>query len=249
MALLHRSILSLGTRATATLIATCALGTGQFARAEVSYVVELFTSQGCSSCPRADEWLASVARQPDIVAVSFPVDYWDFMGWRDTLASPSFTARQKAYAAAHGALRPYIPQAIVNGLADAPGNNEAEIEQAIQSAKGRDGAMTVPMRLSKTGDHYIAEVAEGSGGPADVFVLRVLRGTTVRILRGENAGRSIVYTNVVRRFDKLGEWTGESATFAVPGEPEEGEGFIVLLQKGTPERPGVILGAAKTDGL
>jgi hypothetical protein len=214
----------------------------------VNYVIELFTSQGCSSCPRADQWLASIARKPDVVAVSLPVDYWDFIGWRDTLASPAFTARQKCYASAHAGLI-YTPQVIVNGLSEAAGGDEEEIDLAIRSAKGRDGAMTVPMHLYRDNSYYSVEVAEGSGGPASVFALRVLRATTVQILRGENAGRSVTYTNVVRAIDKLGDWTGESATFAVPGAPKDGEGFVVLMQKGTPERPGAILAAAKTEGL
>ena len=87
------------------------------------------------------------------MAVSFPVDYWDYIGWRDTLASPAFTARQKAYAAAHGEANVYTPQVIVNGLAGAAGGDRAEIEQAIKTAKGVDGALTVPMRLSETGGH------------------------------------------------------------------------------------------------
>jgi hypothetical protein len=213
------------------------------------YVIELFTSQGCAYCPRADQWLAAIARAPDVVAVSFPVDYWDYIGWRDTLASPAFTARQKAYAAAHGEANVYTPQVIVNGLAGAAGGDRAEIEQAIKTATGVDGALTVPMRLSETGGHFTVEVAGGSGGPADVFALRVARASTVQILRGENAGRSVTYTNVVRAINKLGDWIGQTATFDMPGAAGDGEGFIVLVQKGTPERPGAILAAAKTEGF
>lgn len=249
MAFSRRSIFALCAGAVAVVAAGCALRAGQFAPAQASYVMELFTSQGCSSCPPADRWLASIARKPEIVAISFPVDYWDFMGWRDTLASPAFTARQKAYAAARENGRVYTPQVIVNGVADAAGSDEAEIERAMKSAKGRDGAMTVPMHLSKADGHYSVEVAEGGGGPAGVFALRIARTTTVHIPRGENAGRSVTYTNVVRQVDKIGDWTGETATFDVPGAAQEGEGFIVLVQKGAPERPGVILAAAKTEGL
>src|ERR1700730_17870950 len=105
------------------------------------------------------------------------------------------------------------------------------------------------MRLSETGGHFSVEVAGGSGGPAGVFVLRVACASTVQILRGENAGRSVTYTNVARAIDKLGDWTGKTATFDVPGVARDGEGFIVLVQKGTPERPGAIIAAAKTEGL
>ncbi|MCI0600395.1 MAG: DUF1223 domain-containing protein [Beijerinckiaceae bacterium] len=233
----------------AAVVAGVCLWPGEFALAQESYVIELFTSQGCSSCPRADQWLAAIARGPDVVAVSFPVDYWDYIGWRDTLASPAHTARQKAYAAANGEGRVYTPQVIVNGLAAAAGSDKSEIEQAIRMAKGLSGAMTVPLRLSKAGSHYLVEVSGGSNGPASVVALRVARATTVHILRGENAGKSVTYTNVVRAIEKLGDWTGGTATFDVPGVPQDGEGFVVLLQKGTPERPGTILAAAKSEGL
>ncbi|MFZ0495966.1 MAG: DUF1223 domain-containing protein [Methylocella sp.] len=183
------------------------------------------------------------------MAVSFPVDYWDTIGWRDTLARPAFTARQRAYAAAHGDANVYTPQLIVNGLAGAAGGDPAEIEQAIKTAKGVDGALNVPMRLSETGGHFMVEVAGGSGGPAGVFVPRLARSSTVDTRRGENAGRVITYANVVRAIDKLGDWIGQTATFGVPGVARDGEGFVVLVQKGTPERQGAILAAAKTEGL
>ncbi|MGH6801274.1 MAG: DUF1223 domain-containing protein [Methylocella sp.] len=249
MALSSRSILVACARAAMVVVACCNLGALPLSSSKVDYVAELFTSEGCSSCPPADQWLTSIARKPGVVAVSFHVDYWDYIGWRDTLASPAFTARQKAYAAAHGEANVYTPQAVVNGLAGVAGSDRAEIEQAIKATKELDGALTVRMRLSETNGHFSVEVAEGGGGPAGVFALRVARASTVQILRGENAGRSVTYTNVVRAIDKLGDWTGQTATFGVPGVARDGEGFIVLVQKGTPERPGAILAAAKTEGL
>ena len=229
MAHSNRSIVTACARAAAVVLACCNLGAGPVTSSKVNHVIELFTSQGCSFCPRADQLLAAMAREPDVVAV--------------------FTARQKAYAAAHGEGQVYTPQVIVNGVAGVAGGNREEIEQAIKDAKGLDGALTVPMRLSEAGGHYSVEVAEGGGGPAGVFVLRVARASTVHIQRGENAGRVVTYTNVVRAIDKLGDWTGETATFDMPGTAPDGEGFVVLVQKGTPERPGAILAAAKTEGL
>ena len=249
MAFSNRSILVAWARTTAIIIACAHLGAGPLSSGTVKYVVELFTSQGCSSCPPADQLLAAMARQPDVVAVSFPIDYWDYIGWRDTLASPAFTERQKAYAASHGEGHIYTPQAIVNGLIDVAGSNREEIEEAIKVTKGVECALSVPMHLSETGGHFLIEVAEGGGGPAGVFVLRVARARTVQIQRGENAGRTVTYTNVVRAIDKLGDWNGETATFDVPGSIRDGEGFVVFVQKGTLDRPGVILGAAKTEGL
>ncbi|MGI8568567.1 MAG: DUF1223 domain-containing protein [Methylocella sp.] len=249
MAFSNRSILVACARTAMVVVGCCNLGAGPFSSRTIDYVAELFTSQGCSSCPPADQWLTSIARAPGVVAVSFHVDYWDYIGWRDTLASPAFTARQKAYAAAHGEGNVYTPQAIVNGLAGAAGGDSTEIEQAIKAIKELDGALTVRMRLSETSGHFAVEVAEGGGGPAGVFALRVARASTVQILRGENAGRSVTYTNVVRAIDKLGDWTGRTATFDMPDAAHEGEGFVVLVQKGTPEQPGAILAAAKTEGL
>lgn len=227
----------------------CTAGTVELAIAQENTVIELFTSQGCSHCPRADRWLTANAHNPGTVAISLPVDYWDYIGWRDTLASPAFTARQKAYAEVSGEGRLYTPQIVVNGLIAAAGGDEAEIQKAIEQAKGLDGAMTVPMRLINSDGHISVEIASGSNAPASVMALRVARATTVDIGRGENAGKSLTYTNVVLGITKLGEWTGETATFVLPDAPRDGEGLVVLVQKGTPDRPGAILAAAKSDGL
>ena len=215
----------------------------------VASVLELFTSQGCSSCPPADALLTALARKPDIVALSFPVDYWDYIGWKDTLALPAFTARQRGYADVHGEAHVYTPEAIVNGLIGVAGGDRQEIEQAISAAAGKDGALTLPIRLSHSDGLLVIEVAEGEGGPADIVALRVVRSKTVHIGRGENAGRSVTYTNVVRAIDKIGDWTGASATYKLPDSREDGEGFVILLQKGSLDKPGAILGAAKTAGL
>lgn len=249
MLFLKRSFLLPCAQAIAIVIASGSVVASSSSFAPVTCVVELFTSQGCSSCPPADLLLASIARKPDVVAVSFPVDYWDYIGWKDTLASPVSAARQKAYSAAHGEGHVYTPQAVVNGLAGVIGSNRDEIEQAIIGTKGQDGVLSLPMRLSHAGDHLVIEVAAGGGGPASVFALRVARAKTVHIGRGENAGRSLTYTNVVRAIDKLGDWTGETATFDLLESRGEDEGYVVLVQQGTLEKPGAILGAAKTGGF
>ena len=216
---------------------------------DVTSVLELFTSQGCSSCPPADALLLTLARKPDVVALSFPVDYWDYIGWKDTLALPAFAARQRAYAAAHGEAHVYTPEAIVNGLTGVVGSDRQEIEEAISAAAGKEGALTLPVRLSHSDGLLVIDVGEGEGGPADVVALRVMRSKTVHIGRGENAGRSVTYTNVVRAIDKIGDWTGASATYELPDSREDGEGYVILLQKGSLDKPGAILGAVKTAGL
>lgn len=249
MILRNRLIFAICAQTVAVIFAFCTLGAGPFSSGKINYVIELFTSQGCSFCPRADRLLATLAGQPDVVALSFPVDYWDYNGWRDTLASPAYSARQRAYAAAHGEGQVYTPQVVVNGLAGVAGGNRDEIDEALKTAKGLDGALSVPLHLFQSDGHYVVEVAEGSGGPAGVFVLRIARSRTVHIQRGENAGQNVTYTNVVQAINKLGEWTGQTVTFEMPSMALEGDGFVVLVQKGTPERLGAILAAAKTDGL
>ncbi|PNG25950.1 DUF1223 domain-containing protein [Methylocella silvestris] len=211
--------------------------------------MELFTSQGCSFCPPADALLAALARKPDVVAVSFPVDYWDYIGWKDTMASPVFVARQRAYAAKLGEQHAYTPQIIVDGLQGAVGSDRKEIDAALASARSRDGAMTVPVRLTQANGALAVEVGEGAGGPAVVIALRVLRSRTVHIGRGENAGRNVTYTNVVRGMDEIGVWDGAAATFHAPDARDDGEGYVIFVQKGSLQRPGAILGAAKTAGL
>jgi hypothetical protein len=215
----------------------------------IALVLELFTSQGCSSCPAADRLLGSMARKPDVVAVSMPVDYWDYIGWKDTLASPAFTARQKAYAAVLGSRQVYTPEAIVNGLSDVIGSDADAIQRAIVATRGLDDALTLRIKLVEMGSQLSIEVPAGGGGPANVLLLRVLRARTVQIGRGENAGRTVTYTNVVRAIKQLGEWTGSRATFEIAAPRGDGEGYVVLVQRGAPDRPGAILAAAKTAGL
>jgi hypothetical protein len=236
-------------RASLILLSCCGLGAASTPPVAVTCVLELFTSQGCSSCPPADALLATLARKPDIVAVSFPVDYWDYIGWKDTLASGAFAARQRAYAEAHGEVHVYTPQIVVDGLVGVVGSDRGEIEAAISGGKGSGGAVSLPMRLSHADGALVIDVAGGDGGPADVLALRVVRSKTVHIGRGENAGRVVTYTNVVRAIDKVGDWTGSMATFKLPESHADDEGYVVLLQKGTLEKPGPILGAAKTAGL
>jgi hypothetical protein len=236
-------------RASFIFVSFCGLGAASTPPVPVTCVLELFTSQGCSSCPPADALLATIARKPDIVAVSFPVDYWDYIGWKDTLANSAFAARQRAYATAHDEEHVYTPQAVIDGLVAVVGSDRGAIEAAISAGKGRDGAVSLPMRLSHSDGALVVDVAGGDGGPADVVALRVVRSKTIHIGRGENAGRVVTYTNVVRAIDKVGAWTGATATFTLPELHADDEGYVVLLQKGTLEKPGPILGAAKTAGL
>ncbi|QFU17992.1 DUF1223 domain-containing protein [Microvirga thermotolerans] len=235
-------------------------------------VVELFTSQGCSSCPPADALLAGLARRPDIVALSFPVDYWDYLGWKDTLAQPLFTARQKAYAEARSDRQVYTPQIVVNGLKPCVGSDWSKVETSIQSAG--EGRATLPVEVSLQEEGGTVTIAvEEAASPAqavsqaasqaasrpasarrlrgEIWVLPVLRERTVAIGRGENRGKTVTYANVVRGMTRVGEWQGGSARFQVPLASARGDadGYVVLVQSGDGAKPGPILGAAKGGGL
>ena len=213
-------------------------------------VVELFTSQGCSSCPPADALWVELAKRPDLVALTFNVDYWDYLGWKDTLAHPSFTARQRAYALLRSDRQVYTPQAVVNGMKPCVGSDRAQVESLIAPAGG--SSLPVEVSAVEREGSVTVEVAAGDGHKtADVWVLPVLRSHTVQIGRGENSGRTATYANVVRGLIRVGEWRGEPARFELPLATArgDGDGYVVLLQVTRGTKPGPILGAAKSAGL
>ena len=219
----------------------------------VARVIELFTSQGCPKCPPADRMIADFAREPGTIALSFPVNYWDYIGWKNTLADPAFTRRQHAYAATRGDGLVYTPQVIVDGLAAQPGTDKAAIVHATETLKGDRGALTVPISLGEAKGSLHIELGAASESastqPVGVYVLRVARAKTVEIGRGQNSGRSLTYTNVVRAMSRIGEWTGSAAHFDMLDLKADDEGYVVLLQAGPPDKPGAILAAAKTADL
>jgi len=217
-------------------------------------VVELFTSQGCSSCPPADAVLVELAREPDIVALSFPVNYWDYLGWKDTLAHKAFTERQKAYAHARSDRQVYTPQMIINGTKPCVGSDRARVEASIREATGTQTALPLNVDVKEQDGTVTISVEETKMAEmraADVWILPVLREHTVPIERGENRGKTVTYANVVRGLKRIGEWRGGSARFEVPLEAARGgaDGYVVLLQTSEQSRPGVILGAAQSANL
>jgi hypothetical protein len=215
----------------------------------VDGVVELFTSQGCSSCPPADRLLTRIATDPSIVALTFPINYWDFIGWKDTLASPEFTARQEAYAAALGERRVYTPEAVIDGLVDAVGSDQAAIDRAISTAKQHNGALSVPVQLHEHAGVLQIDIGAGGETAAGVYVLRVAKSRTVVIERGENSGHSVTYTNVVRAIHRVGEWSGKPESLKLTELKGDDEAYVVLVQQGSQDDPGAILAAVKGVGL
>lgn len=207
-------------------------------------VVELFTSQGCSSCPPADRVVGELARDPTLVVLSLPVDYWDYIGWKDTLASPQCTARQKGYAAARGDGQVYTPQAVIDGVSHVVGADRDAIAVTLKQDRGAKGALSVDVSAKVADGRAEIDIGAGAGKSATVWLLEVEPSATVQIGRGENAGRTLTYTNVVRKMTRLGDYAGAPAHFEAPADVKADKRYVALVQTGAVDRPGAILGAA-----
>lgn len=238
---------------TAASLALSAAGTlpVRAATTPVKGVVELFTSQGCSSCPPADAGLAEMANDPDILALGFHVDYWDYLGWRDTLASPAYSDRQRSYAAAMGERTVYTPQAVINGRRHMNGARTSMVRDAIGTFAGTDEGMTVPVNVELNDDRIAIQVDGGDRWPGRDCTLSIVyfrAATPVEIARGENAGRTMTYANAVRGMQTLGMWDGEAMEVQLPRDKlddHEADGCAVLLQiADAGGLPGPIRGAA-----
>ena len=222
------------------------------AHAEPKAVVELFTSQGCSSCPAADKLLGELARDPSVIALSLPIDYWDYLGWKDTLADSRFTARQKAFLSVSGDRDVYTPQVVVNGAAHVIGSDRARIEGAIKDSGKGGKVMSLPVKMSLSGKQLTVSVAAGNEAtPArgEVWLCAISKAVPISIGRGENRGREVVYHNVVRNLLKVGEFNGSAGSWTVPLDSVMREGIdaaAVLVQDGSRDKPGPMLGAAFT---
>ncbi len=215
-------------------------------------VLELYTSQGCSSCPPADDLLRSYAKRKDIVALSFNVDYWDYLGWKDTLANPAYSIRQRAYARARGDGEVYTPQVVVNGRAHAVGSVAQQIENAI-SATTKDGQhASVPLTVQFRGGKLRVEVGAGTTGkptrPATIWLAAVRRQVTVPVQHGENRGRMLSYYNVVHRLTPVGIWAGEKKVIELMDEDVlqgKADTCAILVQDG---KGGPIIAARWMEG-
>ena len=221
---------------------------GEPANATPVAVLELFTSQGCSSCPAADALMHDYVDRPDVVALTLPVDYWDYLGWKDTLASPKFTERQRAYSKARGDGRIYTPQMVVNGMVDTIGSHQGDIDRAI--TRSREIMMDKRISADVSSDGAVVTIAIGPGREANaglsgtVWLAVVKPVVEVEIQRGENKGRKAKYYNVVRDLMPVGSWSGQSTTIKLEQSsvrPDSKDRCAVLVQKGS---TGPIVGAA-----
>jgi hypothetical protein len=215
-------------------------------------VMELFTSQGSSACPPADRIATELARGERTLVLTLPVDYWDYLGWKDTLANPANTARQKAYARARGDRKVYTPQVVVNGREAVVGGAGPAVIGALDRAG--DAGMPLPVAVSYA-DGVIEVSVSAPRAPiaekrAEVWLFAVERSRSVQIEGGENAGESVAYVNVVRHMTRLGAWDGAPARFDIAADEAMrpgADGVAVLVQVGTGGQPGPILGAAQAD--
>jgi hypothetical protein len=222
------------------------------AHADPRAVVELFTSQGCSSCPPADKIIGELAKDPGVIALSMPIDYWDYLGWKDTLADSRFSARQKAYSHMRGDRDVYTPQVVINGSVHVIGSDRAGIDGAIDDTKKAAGVMSVPVTMTQSGKLLNVSVAASKGSApthGEVWICSVSKAVPISIGRGENRGREIIYHNVVRNLLKVGDWNGSSGSWTVPLENISRDGVdaaVVYVQDGNRDKPGPMLGAAFT---
>ncbi len=198
-----------------------------WARAPV--VVELYTAQGCSSCDKADELIARLADRPGVLALTWPVDYWDYLGWKDTFAQPSFAERQRLFDRRLGVRDVYTPQVIVGGAHQAPGADADAVETLIRQARhGRPAAPDIGFLPS-------GRIAVGSGprprGGGEVWLIRFEpRRADVEVKSGENRGRTVVQSNIVRQAVRLGSWYGKPVNLAAPQPSEQGLATAILVQ-------------------
>jgi hypothetical protein len=209
-------------------------------------VIELYTSQGCSSCPPADEYMAELAKRPDILALTLPVDYWDYLGWKDTLANPMNVRRQRSYAHRLGNPRVYTPQMIIHGATEAVGSNRSAVEKAMQAArKLRPPQIRIHLRLTKDRlNIYVPSLKGISPEPRAIWIAYFDDTVEVAIKRGENGGRKITYSNVLRENTSIGVWAGEGVRLSLPYAEIMARGYdncAIIVQD---MHAGLIYGAA-----
>ena len=195
-------------------------------------VIELFTAQGCTSCPQANEMLADLADRDRAIALTFAVDYWDYLGWNDTFAMPEFTARQRAYVGQLGLKEIYTPEVVVNGRREAPGVDADEIAKLVDAEADRRTSLRRPSILVLRGGERIS-VGSGSAfsEPADVWLVRYdpIR-REVRVRSGDNEGKAVPHLNVVRELVRLGSWTGRPRSYGLPEAETPGLRTVILVQ-------------------
>ena len=201
--------------AAGVVLAAASWGATAWAAGEGPVVVELFTSQGCNTCPPADRLLGELAEREDVIALSLHVDYWDYIGWEDPYGRPENTERQRAYVDALDARFLYTPQMVVDGRAEMVGSHRGEVERTIEAARRLPKPVAPRFVGASDGGPKIVVPAGQTDRPATVWLAVYDRAHETQVPRGENAGRRLVNRNVVRELKRVGTWTGERAEFPI----------------------------------
>mgnify|MGYP001556485877 FL=1 len=204
-------------------------------------VVELYTAQGCASCGEANAYVAKLAQRKDVLALTFSVDYWDYLGWADTFAKPEFADRQKAYVARLSLREPYTPQVVVDGRAEAAGQKSDRVERLVREA---ERAPRNPPDIQFIGPRRV-DVGSGRApkGGGEVWLIRYdPREQDVVVKSGDNRGQTIVQKNVVREVKRLGAWRGRPTAYRLPPSSDDGLKSVVIVQAG---RGGRVLGVGQ----
>ncbi|WP_232489250.1 DUF1223 domain-containing protein [Rhodobacter amnigenus] len=226
-----------------TLLAPVAAFSEEAGPARSGVVVELYTSQGCSSCPPADEFMAELAGHEDVIALALHVDYWDYIGWSDSFARPEFTGRQKDYARAAGSRMIYTPQMVIGGVDRVEGNTPEAVVKLI--GKHLAAGSPVTLTLERQGDvlaiRAVAEPPLARG--VEVQVVRYIPSATVEIARGENAGRVVTYRNIVTEWAKVGDWAGTAPLEMQVTAAGDAPVAVILQETG----PAAVVAAARVE--
>jgi hypothetical protein len=207
-------------------------------------VLELFTSQGCSSCPPADALLRTMQARPDVITLAYHVDYWDYIGWADTFGAKANTDRQRQYASAWNTSNIYTPELVINGMKDVVGSRQREVEGAVSTA-----SLAIPVALTTDSDMLDVSI-DGKAGEAEsgVWLVTFIDKVDVQVERGENAGKKISYSQVVTGRHILGMWDPVSgAHLKLPLDQvltDRSNGAVILVQGEKNGLPGPIMGAA-----
>ncbi len=213
--------------------------TTQAVAQDAPVVIELYTSQGCSSCPPADAMLHDLAKYDDVIALALHVDYWDYIGWADSFADPAYTARQHAYARAARATTVYTPQMVINGQDRVVGSRPMQVMDLVQAHRAKGTPIAVS--LARNGNRVRITAAPGHRGDYVVQLVRYTPEETVLIGRGENAGREVSYANIVNSWTVLSRWDGTTA-LALDADASGSDPVVVIIQQ---IRSGPIVGAAQ----
>ncbi len=217
------------------------LGFAPVQSAQADVVVELFTSQGCSSCPPADALLGKLTKRDGVIALSLHVDYWDYLGWKDEFANPVFTARQRSYASFAGSSMIYTPQMVIGGVDHLVGTKGMELSDLL--AKHGARAETVELETKRSGNGVMVRAQAKTPRAMIVQLVQYTPTETVAIKRGENAGRDITYHNVVKSWAKVADWDGKTP-LSFDAKAEADKPAVIIIQDGV---GGPILAAAKVD--